>query len=340
LTDAFPAGPEKRLAILRQAVADNRLALQVLDEIESRPKANWELIYSDGHRMRLPSLMAIRDLGNANAAAGRVALADGNLDEAARRARLGLALAGSLAQEPILLIQLIRVAVAGEQLRLVRDLLAAGEPSASALEQLAQRIEESRLYDPAFTGLVGELKTINGMLDDFERGAAPWNLQRESGGFWSRALAWFIRPAFRFGHARALENLDQTIQFTRLQPFERGARNVRLPVDEPQPWWWQKVSSMLVAGMGRSVRAGDEHRAIMMLASTAVALRRCRLERGSYPESLDELAPVFLAHVPVDPYTGQEPVYARSGPGVSLKAAAPAGTWGASRKLLEWAIPR
>jgi hypothetical protein len=98
---------------LRQAVADNRLALQVLDEIESRPKANWELIYSDGHRMRLPSLMAIRDLGNVNAAAGRVALADGNLDEAARRARLGLALAGSLAQEPMLLIQLIRVAVAG-----------------------------------------------------------------------------------------------------------------------------------------------------------------------------------------------------------------------------------
>ena len=54
-TDAFPAEPQKRLAILRQAVIDNSLALQVLDEIESRPKANWELIYSDGHRMRLPS---------------------------------------------------------------------------------------------------------------------------------------------------------------------------------------------------------------------------------------------------------------------------------------------
>jgi len=340
LTDAFPAGPEKRLAILRQAAADNRLALQVFDEIESRPKANWELIYSDGHRMRLPSLMAIRDLGNVNAAAGRVALADGNLDEAARRARLGLALAGSLAQEPILLIQLIHVAVVKEQLRLVRDVLAAGDPSAAALEQLAQRIEESRAHDPVLMGLVGELKIVNGTLDDVERGATLWSQQHESGGFWSRALAWFIRPAIRFGHARALENLDQTIQYSRLQAFERHVRNVRLPIDEPQPWWWQKLSSILVAGLGRSARSGDEHRAMLVLAATSVALRRCRIEKGSYPEHLDELNPIYLPDVPVDPFTGREPEYSRLGAGFTLKGAAPPGAQEATRKLLEWIIPR
>jgi hypothetical protein len=290
--------------------------------------------------MRMPSLMAIRDLGNVNAAAGLVSVADWNLDEAARRAGLGLALAGSLAQEPILLIQLIHLAVAREQLRLIRDILAAGDPSAAPLEKLAGRIEESRANDPVFTGLVGELKIIDGTLGDIERGAAPWNQQRESGGFWSRALAWFIRPAIRFGHARALEDLDQTIQYSRLQPFERNARNIRLPADEPQPWWWQEFSTMLVAGLGRSARSGDEHRAMLVLAGTSVALRRCRLERGSYPESLDELARVFLARAPVDPFTGRAPEYTRSGSGFTLKVAAPAGTQEAAKGLLAWEFPR
>jgi hypothetical protein len=71
-----------------------------------------------------------------------------------------------------------------------------------------------------------------------------------------------------------------------------------------------------------------------------VALRRCRIERGSYPESLDELAPVFLSQAPVDPFTGREPEYSRSGAGYTLKVAAPAGTQEATRKLLEWVIPR
>ena len=340
LLGTAPADPEKRLAILRHAVAENRLALQVLDEIESRPKTNWEIEYADGHRMRMPSLMAIRELGNVNAAAGLVSVADRNLDEAARRAGLGLALAGSLAQEPILLIQLIHLAVAREQLRLVRDILAAGDPSAAALERLAGRIEESRANDPVFTGLVGELKIIDGTLGDIERGAAPWDQQRESGGFWSRALAWFIRPAIRFGHARALEDLDQTIQYSRLQPFERNARNIRLPADEPQPWWWQEFSTMLVAGLGRSARSGDEHRAMLVLAGTSVALRRCRIEKGSYPEHLDELNPVYLPDVPVDPFTGREPEYTRSGSGFTLKVAAPAGTAEPTRRLLEWTVPR
>jgi hypothetical protein len=340
LLGTAPADPKQRLAILRQAVSESRLALQVLDEIESRPKANWELIYSDGHRMRLPSLMAIRNLGDVNAAAGRVALAEGNGDEAVRRARLGLALAGSLGQEPNLLIQLIHLAVGNEQLRLIRDVLAAGEPSEAALESLAERLETEGAQDPVVTGLVGELKVINGTLGSIESGAIPWDTQDGRSGFWSRALAWFVRPAMRFGHARALGDLDQTTQYARLRPFEREARKLRLPNDEPQPWWWQPFSSMFVAGLGRAVRSGDEHRAMLVLAATSVALRRCRIEKGSYPEHLDELNPVYLPDVPVDPFTGREPEYARSGAGFTVKVAVPAGTAEPTRRLLEWTVPR
>ena len=340
LLGAAPAEPEARLAILRQAVADNRLALQVLDEIESRPKANFEIVYEDGHRARMPSLLAIRDLGNLVSAAGRVAVAEGNADEAVRRARLGLTLAGSLAQEPNLLIQLIHLAVGREQLRLIRDVLDAADPSAAALESLAGRIEEVRASDPVVTGLIGELKVMNSTLGGLGGGATPWDPRQEAGGFWSRALVWFLRPAVRVGHARALDDLDRTITFARLEPYEREARKLLLPVDEPQPWWWRKLSPMVLGGLERGVRSGDEQRAMLMLASTAVALRRCRLERGNYPERLDQLAPAFVLRAPIDPYTGRAPAYARSGAGVTLLVTPPPGTPDSIRTLLRWDIVR
>jgi hypothetical protein len=338
LTRALPADEARRQVILREAVEGNRLALTVLDEIRSRSQANWDISYGDGPRMRLPSLLEIRDLSSLNAAAGTIALTGGRADEAARRAGLGMALASSLGREPNLLVQLMHIAAAGVQARLVQSLLAGGEPSGEALESLAASIEQGRAYDPVVTGLVGELKFVNSAFDDWELGGVSRaSLQT---GVGDRALLWFIRPGTRAAHARALEDLHRTIQYARLRPFEREAQRLRLPLDEPQPWWWRTLSPMFLAGISRSIRSGDEHRAIMMLAATGVALRRCRLGRGSYPASLDELAPVFLPRTPVDPFTGHEPGYRRSGTGFALKVSAPPGTQGAPRDLLNWSIPR
>jgi hypothetical protein len=48
------------------------------------------------------------------------------------------------------------------------------------------------------------------------------------------------------------------------------------------------------------------------LARTAIALERCRLARGGYPESLDALAPQFIARVPHDVIGGQPLKYRRT----------------------------
>jgi hypothetical protein len=41
------------------------------------------------------------------------------------------------------------------------------------------------------------------------------------------------------------------------------------------------------------------------LARAAIALERCRLARGAYPDSLDALAPQFTAKVPHDVIGGK-----------------------------------
>ena len=329
----------KRQQVFRQAVTDDRLALLVLDEAESRPKANWDITYRDGTRVRLPALREIRDLSNVNIAAGMLELGDGRADEAARRARLGLVLAGSLKQEPSLIVQLIRVAVTRDECRLLREVLAQGDPSAPALQAVADRLQDDDRDAPAVAGLIGELKYQSSLFDGLESGdqavspgpAVPSTLEA-----W---LLWCLRPGVRMAHARVLEQIHQMIEYARLQPFERQARGLRWPSDEPQSWLWRSLTMLSTVGLNRVVTSGDEHRALTMLAATAVAVRRCRLDRGSYPASLDQLVPAYLPRGPVDPYTGRAPAYTPAAAGFELAVNTPA-TEKFMVELLDWRIAR
>jgi hypothetical protein len=251
-----------------------------------------------------------------------------------------MTLAGALGQEPSLLVQLVRMAVASSQATFLRELLAAGEPSDAALQAVAVSLEQERAHDPVVTGLVGELKSINTILGEVENGESMWTAERRPVGVLSRALAWFVRPAIRIGRARVIEDLHLMIQYARLQPFEREQQHLRLPNDQSQPWWWRKAAPVMLGGLSRAIPSGDEHRAVLMLASTAVALRQCRLDWGFYPESVEDLAPIFLPRIPIDPYTGLTPEYTRSAAGFTLRVAAHSTTGRQTKDLLQWTVPR
>ena len=85
------------------------------------------------------------------------------------------------------------------------------------------------------------------------------------------------------------------------------------------------------------VDAGDIWSASIGLAATAVALRRFRLDHGTYPRALDELAPIYLKTVPLDPFADRPPTYVRQGVGFELRADLPARYRG---PMGEWTLPR
>jgi hypothetical protein len=283
--------------------------------------------------------MEIRLLANANEAAGRVALFEGHADEAARHARLGLVLAAGMAQEQQLLMQLIRVAIDQAHLAFIRTILVEGRPSAPALAALAPQFETAQTRSPAVLGLAGEMKFVNGLLSEMAAGEHVW-AESESAGVYllSHAFSWTVRPAIFASHARALDQLHRTVEFARLQPFERRTKKLVLPADEPQPWWWRRLAKFTWAGFGRVVGSSDEHLALARIASAAVALRRHKLDHGSYPPSLEALVPAFLARVPLDPFTGRPLKYLAEGEGFSLSAEVMPGTLRPER--FQWKIPQ
>lgn len=74
------------------------------------------------------------------------------------------------------------------------------------------------------------------------------------------------------------------------------------------------------------------------LAMAAVALRRHRLDRGSYPPTLDALVPTYLPAVPIDPFTGRPLDYRTAGSGFELKALVRGNRGPADR--FTWSVPR
>jgi hypothetical protein len=95
----------------------------------------------------------------------------------------------------------------------------------------------------------------------------------------------------------------------------------------------------MMAGLERAVQSGDELRAEATLAMTAVALRRHRLEQGSYPANLGALVPVYLDSAPIDPFTGRPIDYETAGAGVELKAQVRDYSRSSTDRFT-WSIPR
>jgi len=292
-------------AELQAFVEGNRAALRVVDEARRRRLSNWEVDYPAVNYS--PGLAEVRRLSNVLYLDARMALDGGRPDEAARALATGLALSSSFRQEPSLITQLIRIAVALQQFEGVQRLLTESEPSESALEMLSIALAENRTPAPMHIGLIGELKTFHPSVGRSVDG---------EGGLWPGQGSWFSRPLYRVAHAQYLEGLG------RLLDIELGPRPRPEPSAE-QPQRWSLIPGGVasgVAGLERAVETGDWHNSALTMTELAVALRRYRLTHGEYPDALASVVPTFIATVPTDALTGKMPTYAREGSGFTLKS--------------------
>ena len=91
---------------------------------------------------------------------------------------------------------------------------------------------------------------------------------------------------------------QQTISPTLVKQADEALRAMR-----PTPY--SMLGKMFLPGLMNSPRKFALAQTTVNLARTACALERHRLAHGKYPETLDALAPQFIAKVPHDPIGGQ-----------------------------------
>jgi hypothetical protein len=321
---------------LRAFVEANRSATNLAAEIRTRSQSNWEIEPRNVDTQ--PDLLEIRTLSNALYAAALLEIEAGRADEALKVVMSGLTVAASLRQEWMLLPQLVRIAIGVVHLEAVEEVVVRSEPSTTALEELARCLRESREPNPMQNGLVGEMKFANGVFETLETGGRR-NLDAlpSNGLFWTRAPARFFgRPFIRLARARFLKEIE------RLLDVQSGPRPRPPSAGHANSAFWDvtgRLGELFIPGLERAIETSDMFMSALSATEIGVALRRHRLDHGSYPDDLSALAPAYLATVPIDPFTGKPPVYLRQGAGFTLHAEGGKGK-APVKSALDWKVEK
>lgn len=318
---------------LRQFVEGNRESLALLAEARSKQKSSWDVDYSGNYDG--PSLLDVRMLSDVAYLAALIDLDSGAIDDAAATVASGLSLGASMRQEPALIVQLIRIAVTVQQCAAVEQLITRSEPSKETLEDLSRSLAESRELDPLSIGLLAELKFGNNGFAGMERGRPDLtSANRDFWAVWLGPVARLGRPFVTMARVHYLKEMD------RLLTIQTGPRPRPSKAPAYSGWnWSHRLGAIAVPGLERSMESGDLFNSVLGATELGVALRRHRLDHEAYPDTLPQLVPSYLPRLPIDPFTGQPPIYARSGAGFTLKAQG-GNNYVPRTSALEWAVPK
>ena len=342
--------PAAATGAMRQFVEQNRLAVYVATQGRTLPRAAWGVQYFRADTTRIPS--GVFDLNMLLAAACRVELEDGHLDRAVEVALTGLAQASSMRNEWRRPMQVWRMLAVEQQAGCVQQMLQRAEPSAQALSDLAAALADSRWPDPTRMWLMGELKIANAWFMELERGSVvDYPSSEGSAG----PINWLLRPLVSHRRLDDLRAFDRLIQLQAVAPYQRDTARMRLPGRSPEEDRKARDWPLLRSPVLRALRAtfitpylsdgidtGWEFHSVLNMAETAVALRRYRLDRGSYADALSQLVPQYLPWVPLDPFTGRPLEYAQQASGFELRAHRAKGNeqWVTEKVLFDWRIAR
>jgi hypothetical protein len=330
LSDAYqnllyrPNVPSTMTAEQVRGIADeNRDAVQLAIRAARLRHSNWDIAYLT-EPSNVPNLMDLGNLSSVLAIAARSDVDAGRADEAVADVTAGFAESAAIRSEPLDMMAVNAIVIAREQGEALKDILSRAEPSSAALASLAAAIDENLVESPMREAKLGELKQSRFIWPRIESGFFDGRPNSNPRPAYMRAAAWLVRPVIRFLAMRDLAEKGRAVDAASTPRSQRAASARRSLID-----------------------LGDESSTTTGLAATAVALRRFRLDRGTYPQTLDELAPRYLKGVPPDLLANRPPEYVRQGTGFELRAHEPVRPLppGAVRisgvsSPWEWKVPR
>ena len=320
----FPIAPQMQTPAADVLYALNKYdaAMEQLRQASRRPYANLPLNYADGFNAvspLLPDLATLKRCARVLSLRAVAELADGQSDQALEDIKLLLYLDNSIRNSPFLISQLVRIAMAS-----------------IALQPVWEGLSEHKWSDEQLAALDSELSKMD-FLADYEfamRGDRAFAIAsfenqrrtRETVAYTGDRLvtnkltlmpsAFFYRNELEF--ARLQQQWILPIVDTHSRTVSPAACR-RLEADvaaESKHYSLYKVQALASVP---AVAASAEKFAFIQwaldAARVACALERYRLAHGEYPDTLDALAPQFIAAVPHDNINGQPLHYRRTDDG-------------------------
>ncbi len=278
----------------------------------------YELDFSVGYATELPHLAQLRELARLLRMDALVRGQQGDYGEAVEDIVAGMKLAaGTLADEPLLISQLVRISMDTIVLQAAQDALppeAISPELARRLIEYAGRIDCRDGFADSFSseGMIG--------LDMFEHmrdGTAipdlfPDRSTLEDLGLrlYGSALA---RPWLNMDEEAFAETIGRIgeawgLPYYQAKPLmEQIEREVE---DLPRT---RVLSREYLPSLTRAVEAQARNEAQLDLFQMGLSIEQYHARNGAYPTTLDAIASDVGGRVPVDPFTGQPYIYKPSG---------------------------
>jgi len=265
---------------------------------------------SRGMEIELPHLAKLRDCARLLMADAQVKAASGDYSTAVADLAAGLHLVDALAPEPILLSQLIRMALCGVAMYSLQRTFAPGELPTASASQILRQLADMDHRDALAASLAGEMLFGLQFFSDLRAGSGA-SLLGEEDGAESVFAEVYANPL-----ARLWFNRDQA---TYVETMERYLEAVPLPYHEAKPLLDEierpvedlpMISEILLPALGRVCLAQARTEAWLDVAQLGLALELHYADTGEYPATLDAAAIAYLGEAaPVDPFTGQSYLY-------------------------------
>jgi hypothetical protein len=292
------------LALAQDYLKDNAEALQWLDQGAQKEHARYPVDYRIESLAQKPWLMNIRKCQRLYSLQMLVAIDQDDPEGFVRSASHGIALAGSLKQEPTLIGQLVRIACEA----LTRSFIARGfnrlEFTDDQLIQLANRLELTRDLNYLLRANAGEACLVLANRPD------PIGLSRPDPMGQSGWSGFVMTPYRLLGLMdRDLCEYLELLQI-RLNP-ESSTVQALFEAGQIAESRYQAIPKShfmlrnLLPAMERTTQLYGRYYAGFVTTRTAIVVLRYRLKYQNLPENLALLVPEFMSVVPGDPLDGE-----------------------------------
>jgi hypothetical protein len=258
---------------------------------------------------------------------------DGDLKGALDSTRASFNVSLCLRDEPLLISQLIRVAIRKVTLGDLERILAQGEPPEEALAEFQRRLEEDEKDNLFLVGVRGERGLLDGFLEVIQRRDMTHAEMRQaiagmSDG--SAGASWMgkdldviaLYGTARHERAQMLARMNRVVEIAQLPPEEQGREvDAWVAAAKKGPPLVRRLTPAVQKVNLATRRSHAEMRCMVVL----LALERFRQKHDRWPDRLEELTPDYLKAVPLDPFDAKPIKYARRGDGVTVYTVGPDG---------------
>lgn len=336
----IPPKPGKPAEDVLVALSKFDGTMRELSDAAQRPRSAFPIHFDEGFEALLPHLAAIKSTSLIFQLRAAARMEAGDIPGAFADVRMVFRLADSLSEDPLLISQLVRIAIenvalksmwfgladhrwSDAQLVLFQSLLASRQVGPALVHSLegerAGGLEFVERFVPSYYSRLYAF-SASGAFEQFQDGADP-----SMPGLFDSGITPLFIPAgwLRMNQLSMLEGYQALILAVRssVSPTNqnRDPSQVSSVVDgivqnsRINPF--SVLTRMLLPALEKSTTKANVCQTCIGLGITACALERYHLVHGEFPPSLDALGPHFTSTIPVDWMNGQPLHYQRTDDG-------------------------